>query len=72
MYQNISLYERNFIREKFISCYKGKFDYCYPFIEKSMSELKSDSGAMSYLIPTSIFKNVYAEELRNLLKEKPF
>ena len=72
MYQNISLDERNFIREKFLSCYKGKFDYCYPFIEKSMSELKSDSGKMSYLIPTSIFKNVYAEELRNLLKESLF
>lgn len=64
MYQNIKK-DRNYLRENFYTCSEGKFDYCYPFIEKSIKDLKDKSGKMSYLIPTSIFKNVFGEKLRS-------
>ncbi len=68
-YANIDSKNRNFIRNNFDSCKKGKFDYCYPFIELSLSYLKSD-GKLAYLIPTNIFKNVFAKDLRTLLLDK--
>ena len=42
---------------------KGKFDYCYAFIEKSINSL-ADNGKMSYLIPSSIYKTVFGHNLR--------
>lgn len=68
-YANIDFKNRSFIRDNFESCKKGKFDYCYPFIELSLKYL-NNSGKLAYLIPTNIFKNVFAKELRSLLKEK--
>lgn len=65
-YQELDLDKRNFLRENFSSCTKGKFDYCYAFIEKSINEL-SNIGRMSYLIPNSIFKNVFGEDLRSIM-----
>lgn len=59
--------DRKFLRKKFASCKRGKCDYCYAFIEKSLRELKKD-GRMSYLIPSSIFKTVFGDELRNMIK----
>lgn len=70
MYQSIQEDEREYLRENFDSCLKGKFDYCYPFIEKSLYDLDSNSGKMAYLIPTSIFKNVFGEELRDIMLPK--
>ena len=55
------------IKNKFKTCESGKFDYCYAFIEKSIDSLKDD-GMMAYLIPSSVFKNVFAEELRKHIK----
>lgn len=66
-YRDIELKDRNNLRMKFDSCKKGKFDYCYAFIEKSINSL-SDEGKMSYLIPSSIFKTVFGIQLRNLMK----
>lgn len=66
-YQEIDNDTRLFIRENFITCKKGKFDYCYAFIESSINSL-SDNGKMAYLIPNSIFKNVFADDLREYLK----
>lgn len=57
-----------YVKEKFSSCKKGKFDYSYAFIEKSYSEL-SEKGSLVYIIPSNIFKNVFAEELRNIIKD---
>lgn len=58
---------RNYIRENFTVCKRGKFDYYYPFIEKSLNLLKKN-GKFSYLIPTNLFKNVFAKDLRELIK----
>ena len=33
-YKLLSLEDREYIREKFETCKKGKFDYCYAFIER--------------------------------------
>ncbi|WP_460321178.1 Eco57I restriction-modification methylase domain-containing protein [Paenibacillus sp. YSY-4.3] len=67
-YQDIDIEEREYLRATFLSCHKGKFDYCYAFIEKSLKEL-SDGGKMVYIIPNSIFKNVFGKGLREIIKE---
>lgn len=66
-YKSLSLEDREYIRKNFETCKKGKFDYCYAFIESSIKSLK-DNGKMAYLIPSSIFKNVFANDLRNFIK----
>lgn len=68
MYQDMDDQQREFLRMNFTSCIKGKFDYCYAFIEKSIGEL-SNSGRMAYFIPNSIFKNVFGNEIRRILRE---
>lgn len=57
---------RSYLKKNFLSCRYGKFDYCYAFIEASISCLKK-SGKLAYLIPSSIFKNVFAKELRSII-----
>lgn len=66
-YKSLSLKDRKYIRNNFETCKNGKFDYCYAFIEKSINSL-NDNGKMAYLIPSSIFKNVFAKDLRNYIK----
>lgn len=68
-YTNIDEENRRFIRQNFVSCQKGKFDYCYPFIELSLKYL-GKNGKIAYLIPTNIFKNVFAKDLRDILLVK--
>ena len=68
-YANIDTENRQYIRNNFESCKKGKFDYYYPFIELSLKYL-SLNGKMAYLIPTNIFKNVFAKDLRDILLDK--
>lgn len=65
-YRDLEPETREFIKNEFITCSKGKFDYCYAFIEKSLNCLSND-GKLSYLIPSSIFKNVFAEKLRKYI-----
>lgn len=55
------------LRDNFMSCKKGQFDYCYAFIEYGVNIL-SDNGKLGYLIPNSIFKNKFANDLRELIK----
>ena len=55
------------LKEKFETCKSGKFDYCYAFIEKSISEL-NENGKFSYLVPGSIFKTVFGKNLREKIK----
>ena len=57
---------RVFVKNNFLSCEKGKFDYCYAFIEKSLLSL-AENGVLVYIIPSNIFKNVFANKLRNLI-----
>lgn len=66
-YQELDEDERIYLRENYSTCQKGKFDYCYAFIEKSIDSLAND-GKMAYLIPNSIFKTVFGENLRAHLK----
>ncbi len=66
-YQELSEEDRAFVRRNFEICEKGKFDYCYAFIEKSVKCLDAD-GKMAYLIPSSIFKTVFGEKLRVFIK----
>lgn len=56
-----------YLKTTFESCKKGKFDYCYAFIEKSINSLTFD-GKMAYLIPSSIFKTVFGAKLRECMK----
>ena len=65
-YRDLSLTIRKNLRLKFESCSAGKFDYCYAFIEKSLNDL-SDVGKLSYIIPNSIFKNVFGKNLRSII-----
>lgn len=66
-YREISPEDQVFLKNNFDSCSKGKFDYCYAFIEKSIASLSS-KGKMAYLIPSSIFKTVSGLNLRNMMK----
>ncbi|MCL2361660.1 MAG: SAM-dependent methyltransferase [Defluviitaleaceae bacterium] len=65
-YPEIDLEGRSYLRKNFITCSHGKFDMCYAFIEASIASLKKD-GKMAYLIPSNIFKNRFADTLRNKL-----
>lgn len=67
-YKNLKEKERIFIKENFKTCKDGKPDYCYAFIENAINYL-NDSGKMVYLIPNSIFKNVFAKNLRGIILE---
>lgn len=66
-YQELGEEDRAFVRQNFEMCEKGKFDYCYAFIEKSVKCL-GENGKMAYLIPSSIFKTVFGEKLRGFIK----
>lgn len=66
-YREMKKEDRAYLKENFSTCKIGKFDYCYAFIEKSL-QLLAVQGKLVYLIPNCIFKNVFAEELRILIK----
>lgn len=67
-YKMLDEQTRRYVRENFKTCKNGKFDYCYPFIEKGVEYLKKD-GKIAFLIPGSIFKNVFSSNLREYLKD---
>lgn len=66
-YTDIQPKEREYLKNNYKSCYKGKFDYCYAFIEKSIYDLNDNGGRMAYFIPSSIFKNTFGKELRQIM-----
>lgn len=68
-YHDMTEEERQYLREHYEVCRKGRFDYCYAFIEAGINALKTD-GKMIYLIPFSIFRNRYAKEIRNLIIDR--
>lgn len=59
---------RDYVKNNYVTCKKGKFDYSYAFIEKSYN-LLSDTGVLLYIIPSNMFKNVFASSLRDLIKD---
>lgn len=67
-YRHLEKEHRDFLRENYSSCKVGAFDYCYAFIEHGLKSLKT-GGKLVYLIPSSIFKNVHAQNLRELMKQ---
>lgn len=67
-YKEMKLDDQTFLKENFESCKRGKFDYCYAFIEKSINSL-NEYGKMAYLIPSSIFKTVFGANLRECMKK---
>lgn len=66
-YPDLDEETRKYVRDNFETCKKGKFDYCYAFIEKSY-KLLANGGTLVYIIPSNMFKNVFASELRTLIK----
>ena len=66
-YKELDTESRLFIKERFDVCKTGKPDYCYAFIELGIN-LLSDTGKLIQLIPNNIFKNVFAQKLRERLK----
>lgn len=65
-YKDLPSEVQKYVKEHFATCKKGKFDYCYAFIEKSYKML-AEGGCLIYLIPSNIFKNVFGEEIRKLI-----
>lgn len=65
-YRDLDEETRLYVKNNFQSCIQGKFDYCYAFIEVSLNSL-SNQGKLAYLIPNSIFKNVFAQRLREMM-----
>lgn len=65
-HRELDIETREYLKTNYEVCADGKFDYCYAFIEASLKSL-SDTGKLSYLIPSSIFKNVFAQKLRDYL-----
>lgn len=67
-YHDLSEDTREYLRQNFLACSKGRFDYYYAFIEKSVMSLK-ETGRFAYLIPFNIFRNKFAENIRNIIKD---
>lgn len=68
-YHDLTIEQRKYVKNTFVSCENGRFDYCYAFVEKSLESLATN-GKMAYLIPFSIFRNKFADKLRKRLLEK--
>lgn len=66
-YSELNKDDQKYVKETFTTCTKGKFDYCYAFVEKSIKSL-DQNGKMAYLISSSIFKTVFGINLRNFMK----
>ncbi|WP_051572012.1 SAM-dependent methyltransferase [Ruminiclostridium cellobioparum] len=66
-YKDIEINEREAMKAQFHVCMEGKFDYYYAFVEKGILEL-NPNGKMAYIIPASIYKNVFAQRLRDYIK----
>lgn len=66
-YKDIDDDSKHFLKKFFRSCSHGKFDYCYAFIEHAIN-LLAPAGKLVQLVPANIYKNVFGENLRLLLK----
>ena len=67
-YAELQATTRNSIKEAYETCSLGKFDYCYAFIEMGIMHL-TPRGRMVQLVPSNIYKNVFASKLRKMLKD---
>lgn len=62
-YHDLSENDREYLKDNFLSCGEGRFDYSYAFIEASIKSLE-ENGKLIYLVPYSIIKNKFANKLR--------
>ncbi len=58
--------QRKFVKYTFKSCFYGKFDYSYAFIEKCL-DLLVDNGKMVFITPSNMYKTFFGKELRKLM-----
>ncbi|MDE7415816.1 MAG: N-6 DNA methylase [Lachnospiraceae bacterium] len=65
-YHDLNKTEREYLKENFVSCKEGRFDYSYAFIEASVKALNKN-GKLIYLLPYSIIKNKFAVNLRDYI-----
>lgn len=68
-YWDVPVDDRKFIQKNFRLCKNGLWDYCFAFIEKSLSLLNDNEGQFCYIIPSSIFKTKAARGIRGALIE---
>ena len=68
-YHDMTNEQREYLKSTFKSCKKGRCDYCYAFVEKSLDEL-SPSGIFVYLLPYGVIRNRHAYVLRTMLLHK--
>lgn len=68
-YADLDTETRKQTRENFTSCALGKFDYSYAFIEKGLSLLRNN-GKMAIIAPSNMFKTVFGNKLRELIKNE--
>ena len=66
-YKDLDNDSKDYLKKNFISCKQGKFDYCYAFIECGI-KLLSPAGKLVQLVPSSIYKTVFGEKLREILQ----
>lgn len=65
-YHDLEKGDREYLKEHFMSCKEGRFDYSYAFIEASIKSL-NNNGKLIYLIPHSVVKNKFANRLREFM-----
>lgn len=70
-YLNMSSQLRDYLKKNFQSCQHGKFDYCFPFIERSLPYLKK-GGKLCFVTPEAIFKTDSGAALRDMLLKDIF
>ncbi len=66
-YRDLDEEYRMLLKKKYSSCRVGKFDFYYAFLEFGIS-LLSDTGKLLQLIPSNLYKNVFAEGIRTIIK----
>lgn len=66
-YHDMDKTQREYLKKRYVSCKRGRFDYCYAFIEKSLKDLKK-GGILVYLVPYSVIKNKFAFDLREIMQ----
>lgn len=65
-YSELKEEDQEYLKSTFDSCKKGKFDFCYAFLEKSLNSLSAE-GKMAYLIPSSVYKTVFGQAIRDMM-----
>jgi hypothetical protein len=65
-YSALSVANREYIKNTFAVCKRGKPDYYYAFIESAIEHM-DDKGRLCYLIPSNFFKTQFAHDLRSYI-----